>query len=449
MSQDSIEAILGISQTKLGFFQEWQRNLHELQDAHAQSEQRRLSLAAILEGITDLMMVLDEDLRILSVNRVFEELFPGRPYAGEHCYTLFRRGDRPCATCPAFLSLRHGTVNRASDIFHIGEEPLHFDMVASPLPHPSGSGQSVLMLKRDVTREKQLQAQIYQSEKMASIGTLAAGVAHEINNPLTAIAGFAEGLKRRLPMIRGGLPGEVADDFEEYTNTILRECGRCRDIVEALMCFSRPLRTAAPVDLRALIEETLPLFQHALKRHSRVLICLDLDPDLPTVWGHGTQLRQIVLNLFTNALDALQPGKERPDDAADAAGGADAADGADAPYAADGAETGADAQAGHPRSATRAEAGADDSITVRTYQQDGQVVLEVEDTGPNFDPRRLRAAFEPFYTTKPQGLGLGLSMCYTVVRAHGGDISLTRSADGKTRATVRLPTRPAGPGELS
>lgn len=407
MDEHAIEAILGISQTKLGYFQEWQIKLRELSEAHMESERQRLANAALLEGITDIMMVLDEDLRILSVNQVFIDLFSGRKYAGEHCYNLFRRTSIscrtgiPCPKCPAFLSLTHGNVNRETAIFPINGHNLHLDMVASPVPHPSGNGRAVLVFKRDVTREKQLQAQMYQSEKMASIGVLAAGVAHEINNPLTAIAGFAEGIRRRIPRLKESVPPEVTADLEEYAGTILRECSRCRDIVQALMNFSRPLPSRKPVRLATMIEETLSLLRHTLKSYERILICLDLDTNLPDVWIDDTQLRQVLLNLVTNALDALNAGS---------GGGEHAAEG---------------------------------SITIRTLLDGSQAVLQVEDSGAGLLPHHTHTVFEPFFTTKKKGLGLGLSVCYSVVRAHGGDITLASVPGGKTQATVRLPIHAA------
>ena len=119
MSLPTIDDILGIEQTKLGYFQEWQKKIQELRDAHSESERRRQANAAILDGITDLMMVLDADLRIISVNKVFEELFPNENAIGRPCYSLFRGTDVPCPECPAVLSLRHGTVNREKGFFHI------------------------------------------------------------------------------------------------------------------------------------------------------------------------------------------------------------------------------------------------------------------------------------------------------------------------------------------
>lgn len=398
MKEDSIDDILGIGQTKLGFFEEWQLNLRALKNAHTESERQRRAITAIVEGITDIMMVLDEDLRIISVNKEMEKLFPGRTCVGRYCYSLFTGADTPCPECPAFISLRRGTINRESAIFTINGRNMHFDMVASVMPNGPDSPRTVLMFKRDVTREKALQAQMYQAEKMASIGTLAAGVAHEINNPLTAIAGFAEGIQRRIPRLRESAPPELAADLAEYSDTIVQECNRCRDIVQALVNFSRPLPSRKAACLQSLIEEALSLLRHSIKHHQGIRIELELDSSLPDVWLDDTQVRQVVLNLVTNALDALTI-------------------------------------VPHGESPTEPEG----LITIRTMQEQSNVLIEVEDSGAGIEPHHLSMAFEPFFTTKPKGLGLGLAVCYNVVKAHGGEISLVRTPHGTTRASVSLP----------
>ena len=414
MRSPTIEDVLGIGQTKLGFFHEWQLKLQELEEAHAESERRRLANAAILEAIPDLMMVIDEDSRIISVNHVVEGLFPERELLGAHCHKLLRGRASPCPDCPALRCLAQGGAVRDNSIFSINGDNLHFDIVAVPLPPPSGAPRAALLFLRDVTREKQLLAQMCQAEKMASIGRLAAGVAHEINNPLTAVAGFAEGIRRRLPRLEEALAaagvGEngptagILADLAEYSHTILHECGRCRDIVQALAKFSRPLPSRKPVRLDLLIEETLSLLRHNLKQYERVLFCLDLDDTLPQLWLNDTQVRQVLLNLITNALDALRESTA-------------------------GAE---DAETGEP-------AGTEGTITIRTGRDGDAVLLQVEDTGAGIPEQHRHTVFEPFFTTKPKGLGLGLAVCYSVVRAHGGEISLSGGPDGKTRVTVRLP----------
>lgn len=398
----SINDILGIEQTKLGFFQEWQRKLKELQAAHDESERQRQVNAAILDSITDVMMVLDDNLRILSANKAVEELFPGRKLTGRFCHSLFCETEQACSNCPAFRSLREGSINRGTAIFLVEGRSMHFDMVASPMPHPNGQGKSVLMLKRDVTMHQQLQAQVYQTEKMASLGMLAAGVAHELNNPLTAISGFAEGIRRRVPRFKGQLPDQIGEDIAEYTATILRESDRCRDIVQALINFSRPLPSFQPLALNELIESTLSLLRHTIKQYRRVVVCLDLAENLPFVWGDDAQLRQVLLNLITNALDALAESGSGPD------------------------------ARGAPH---------DGVITIRTITRPQEVLLEVEDSGIGINPKHLATIFDPFFTTKPKGLGLGLSVCYSVIQAHQGEISIT-SSPGNTLATLSLPREP-------
>ncbi len=103
MDSPTIDDILGIDQTRLGYFQVWQENLQKLRAAHKESELQREATAVILDGITDLIMVLDENLNILKANKVFEALFPGREYLGIPCYALFRNADAPCPECPALL----------------------------------------------------------------------------------------------------------------------------------------------------------------------------------------------------------------------------------------------------------------------------------------------------------------------------------------------------------
>jgi len=138
---------------------------------------------------------------------------------------------------------------------------------------------------------------------MATIGMLATGVAHEVNNPLTAISGFTEGLKRRLPAMHKTVDPAVMEDVDDYVNTILRECRRCQDIVATLLTFSTPrAESFSEVSLNAVVLDTLKLLRsHIKQRQAKITVRVDLCEQLPKVRGDEKQIKQVMLNLFINA----------------------------------------------------------------------------------------------------------------------------------------------------
>jgi signal transduction histidine kinase len=393
----SLEDLIGIEHSKLGFFQELRQTIEALKDANTQSAQRRREIAAILDGITDIMMVLSPDLRILSVNHVFRQTFPDPTPEGKFCYQIFRGDDQPCPECPARKSLATGDICRETAIFKIGGKNFQYEMVASPIHHPDDPEQHILVFKRDVTREKEYQAKFYQAEKMATIGMLATGVAHEINNPLTAIFGFAEGLRRRMPALRQKVDPRVMEDVEDYVATILQECRRCQDIVTTLLTFSRHKTVSfSPVSLNAVVEDTLKLLRSHLKQRNQAKITVrtELCDNLPPVSGDEHQIKQVMLNLLINAMDAI-PGPGR--------------------------------------------------IVITTFQTtSGKVCLSVEDSGCGIKPEHMDKLFEPFFTTKRagKGIGIGLSTCMTIVAKHHGEITVKSEPGQGATFTVQFPLNP-------
>ncbi len=396
----SLEDLVGIEHCKLGFYQELRQTIEELKASNRQSEHRRQEIAAILDGITDLMMVLSEDLRIISVNHVFHELLGEESPVGRFCYEIFRNETVPCPECPAHRSFRTNTVCRETAIFKLGGRNRQFEMVASPIQNPDKPERHILIFKRDVTMEKEYQAKFYQAEKMATIGVLAAGVAHEVNNPLAAVSGFAEGIRRRLRKL-----GPVKDDpnladIADYAGTILKECRRCQDIVHTLLTFSRPVSSGfSLLNLNMVVNDTLKLLRHKLKaKDPRLHLHVELDSALPGVLGDEPQLKQVLLNLLINASDAIDAGST-----VDRAG----------------------------------------DIHVRTFRASPERVgLEVADTGCGIPDANFDKLFEPFYTTKPvgKGIGIGLSTCYSIVKEHNGEITVRSELGKGARFLVTLPT---------
>ncbi|WP_031481246.1 two-component system sensor histidine kinase NtrB [Maridesulfovibrio frigidus] len=392
-SNTSLTDLIGIEHNKLNFFQELQKNIEELTTINLQSEDQRREIAAILDGVTDVMMVLSENLEIISVNHVFEELFPGINPIGKTCYSLFRNVDKPCPECPAFRAISTNSVCKETAIFRVDSRNLQFDMVASPLKHPDLTENRILIFKRDVTLEKEYQAKFYQAEKMATIGVLAAGVAHEINNPMAAVAGFAEGIQRRLARLDESVPDDLADDLHDYTDTILKECSRCQDIVKTLLSFSRPVAADfLPVDINQVAKDTLRLLDHQLRKNKDINLTTELTTPIHHVHGDEAQLKQVILNLMTNAVDA---------------------------------------------------AGDSGEIKLQTFTEGDNVGLRVCDSGCGIPPENIDLLFEPFFTTKSvgHGIGIGLSTCYNIVKDHNGEIVVDSTPEEGSCFTVLLPIK--------
>ncbi len=392
MKITTLEDLVGIEHSKLGFYQELQQKVEQLKTSNQELERKRKEIQAVLDGITDLMLVLSEDLKIQRVNHVFSEWFPGIDPIGRTCYQLFRGKQSRCEDCPAQRSLVLDEIVKDLCIYKVNGKFRHFEIIASPLKTGISAERNVLLFKRDVTLEKEFQAQFYQAEKMATVGALAAGVAHEINNPLAAISGFAEGLQRRIGRIEGKVEPQILDDFNEYTDTIIKECLRCRDIVQTLLTFSRPVASSlSPVDMNQCVRDTLFILKHHFKEQHNIAVKTELQPNLPVIMGDESQLKQVIINLFTNAFDATGEG---------------------------------------------------DTIRIITNAgPNGGVELIVEDSGCGIPAELHDKLFEPFFTTKPvgKGIGIGLSTCYSIVKNHYGEITVTSKEGRGTFFKVSLP----------
>jgi two-component system, NtrC family, sensor kinase len=228
---------------------------------------------------------------------------------------------------------------------------------------------------------KALHTQLVWSEKLAALGQLLAGVAHELNNPLTVIMGYGELLSDTI----------TASNTRDQLLKLVGESRRMKRIIENLLRFSRQsARDKRDVQLSSVVQEVLALREH-YTRTRNVEVELDIAPELPFLAVNEDEIKQILLNLFNNSADALEgmPGRKR--------------------------------------------------ISIRAFQSGSRAVIEVEDTGPGFG--NLSRALDPFYTTKPvgKGTGLGLSVCYGIVKEHGGDLRIENVKPQGARVTIELP----------
>jgi two-component system, NtrC family, sensor kinase len=375
-----LEEVIGIDSIKLGFFKEVQKTISELRESNIKLENKRRDIQAILNGIPDVMIVTSLDYEILTVNTAFFETYNIKKPEGLKCYRLLKGSERPCLSCPIALAVDSSDkVFRSVQILLVGGENRQIECSASVMRNTLGKPGKVLLMQRDVTREKQYQAKYFQAERMATIGILAEGVAHEINNPLTSISGFAEALTKHMDRLAQSVEHheknhELVDTFREYLEIILKECNRCSEIVQNLLTFGvKKNLTFSMIDLNETVENTLKLLRPRLANLPQDTISLELSAKGPFVRGHPGELMQVLLNLVLNALYAIRDSGK---------------------------------------------------IIISTSIQKGKARLRVADTGHGIQSSHLDKLFEPFFTTKPigQGIGVGLSTCYNIIKKHNGEI---------------------------
>src|SRR5712664_3018143 len=254
----------------------------------------------------------------------------------------------------------------------------------SPLSDEKGNIEGVVLSGRDVTDLKRLEEQLIQAEKLAAMGQMLAGVAHELNNPLTAILGVTELLRER--------PG-ADDSTKRQLELTHRQARRAARIVQNLLEFSRPASPQKkPLDLNNILERTLQLHEHSLRRNN-IEVDSRLPGDLPGVIGDANQLIQVFLNLITNAEQAIREVRDSG------------------------------------------------RIQIRAGRIGGHISVTVQDDGVGVAQEALPKLFDPFYTTKRPGggTGLGLSICMSIVREHGGSIDVETLPAGGSAFTVFLP----------
>jgi two-component system NtrC family sensor kinase len=349
----------------------------------------------IIESLDDGLLVAGLDDRVVrwnpaleslygvsradAVGRRLDELFDASLLAAL-CAARRERDTEEAALYRAPLMSRHADAPRA----------LLVNVASAPLRTRDRGRASTLIIIEDITSRVQLEEQLQISEKMASIGLLAAGVAHEVNTPLTGISSFTQMLLES---------SDPDDPKTKLLEKIERQTFRAAKIVNGLLNLARPAQTdRAPVDLHAVISDVLSLLEHQF-RTGNLQVRKDLAGDTPVVLAIEHKLQQVFLNLFLNARDAMPKGGW---------------------------------------------------LSITTRLEDDRAVVEVGDTGAGIQSEYLSRIYDPFFTTKPigQGTGLGLSITYGIVREHDGVITC-ESTEGKgTVFRLMLPLADGGAAPL-
>jgi two-component system nitrogen regulation sensor histidine kinase GlnL len=263
-------------------------------------------------------------------------------------------------------------------------------ITASPLQDHAGIFRGSILLLRNIKRRKELEEDLKQADRLAMLGTLAAGLAHEIRNPLGGIKGAAQLLRRAV---------ERDDSLRAYTDIMIRESDRLNQLVAQLLDLSRPCQlNPAAVNIHEILDEVL-LLEEQSAHGKDVTVKKRFDPSLPPIWGDRAQLTQVFLNLVKNACQAMENG-------------------------------------GSLVLATRLET--DFHIRARGRSRSRFIWADIQDSGTGISEENLPHIFSPFFTTKNSGTGLGLAISYRIIREHGGIIRVDSALGRGTTFKVGL-----------
>jgi len=354
-----------------------------LMDSLAATAAAERNVRLVMDAVPDAIVVVDRAGRILEANEPARGM--GATPGATQQPTLFDvvNPDTVALVQERLAAAFRGDVQRL-EVPLIRADGSHGIAALLYAPVREGSAITrVLVLARDVTDQRRSESQYQQAEKLAALGQVVSGVAHEINNPAAIISGFAQTL----------LLDELKPEHRDMLQMMYDEATRIGRITSSLLAFARAGgKQRALVDLNDIARRTFALRSYHLSTLN-ITVALDLDPDEPKIWADGSELQQLLLNLLINAEQALVT---------------------------------VDTQR---------------TITVRSRADERDARLEIADSGPGI-PVEIRARiFDPFFTTKPEGVGtgLGLSICYGIARDHGGRIWVESEPGGGTRFCVTLP----------
>lgn len=346
----------------------------------------RNTLRALFDSIPASMYIVDQTYNLAAINAARANRAQNQPnrMVGKKCYEVLYQRSSPCTVCRVADTLLSGRVtNRIGREWTDNDHYTEWDISTYPITDENGKAIQAIVTEQDITEKRTLEANLVQSEKLAAVGQLAAGVAHEINNPLAAIIANAQILRRQFR--------DENEDVAEALKLIESAGIRASQVVRNLLGIARKDKYEfLPIDLNETIVNALSLVQHEIVERN-INVHTDLDPGIPLITASKDHLQGVWINLILNAIDALEDEKGK--------------------------------------------------VWISTRYLGNEFRVTVVDNGRGIPPDKVHKVFEPFYTTKVpgRGTGLGLSVSLRTIKQHGGTISVESHVGQGTKFTVVLP----------
>ncbi|MGC8603092.1 MAG: histidine kinase dimerization/phospho-acceptor domain-containing protein [Desulfomonilaceae bacterium] len=384
----------GIGFSKIGYFKEARAKIKELEQLNVELARRHNKLEAIIDSMNSGLTILDSHMNIVFVNRLQMLMFPEVSLLGEKCHQAFFRRKNICTNCPAYKTLESEEIFRGEiRIKHGAFAGRYYEWSTSPVKSPLGRVDEVVLLMRDITRRKEAEFKLLQADRMAAIGLLAAGIAHEINNPLTSIAGFSEALIKRLKGRKEKSSGNLdIESYKEYLEIIFNEAYRCKDIIQNLLDYSRnSSEDKEIIEIAKILKGTVVLVRKHAKDQKMKIVSRDLlTSGFDKILGNESQIKHLLLNLLNHSLKS---------------------------------------------------AGRDGELSILTRNSGNliEVLLTVNGSGePDFDEGDHGDMFcaTGSLEVSPE---MDLSICYTIMRQHNGELKFEENERGLRRFIMKFP----------
>jgi len=360
-----------------------QREITERKQAEGKIRQAVEEWRATFDSITDLVSIHDKNFRLVRVNKALAKSLKMEPaeLIGKTCYQLVHGTNEPVPNCPHVKTL--ATKKPVTVEFFEPRWGVHLEVSTSPMFDTKGEVVACVHIAKDITERKRMEEQLIITDRLASIGELAAGIAHELNNPLTSVIGFSQLL----------LDGKVAGNVKKDLKIISSEAQRAAEVVKNLLTFAgKRSSVKQPMNINNIIDKVLELRAYE-QRVSNIRVITRFAPDLPEVVADYFQLQQVFLNIILNAEHFM-------------------------------IET-------HKRG----------TLTITTESTGSIIKASFADDGPGVPKENLGHLFDPFFTTKEvgKGTGLGLSICHGIITEHGGMIQAESELGKGATFVVELP----------
>ncbi len=356
---------------------------------------------SIIQSVEAGLITTDLERKITSFNRGAEDVlgYRSEDLLGKYIDEIFP-SDQSKKLLPDIISPNQSLLNRELEITRKDGSKVFIGFTITPRIDNHGLKVGNIVSFRDISQIKQMQAEVFRMDRLASLGVLASGMAHEVRNPLAGIKIIAQNLEEEFK--------EEKDIRKDYLGRIVNQVNRLEELLNTLFSYARPREpNKNKYQLDSILKDVLILVEERIKRKN-IVFEKNFNSNLPSIFVDFHQIQQIFINLFINAIDAMEEGGIL--------------------------EMKADVTDRVPQTKDRRQ-----SRAGQAYKESSYVEIKVSDNGSGIKPENVNTIFDPFFTTKPKGLGLGLSIVYRIIQEHNGEIQVESVVDKGTTFTILLP----------